>query len=84
LPSLRSSKIEDSSHQLCFPFDQFGIDIPYEKIQIFQNAVEDHIKARPREWIGMSGFRAFGISVDLGYIEYKIVCQVRIGGFCFF
>lgn len=56
---------------------KFGIDVPYERIQVFQCAVEAHIKARPREWLAFLGFRAFGISVDRGFIEYKVVVQHR-------
>ena len=36
---------------------KFGIDVPYEKVQIFQAAVEAHVKDRPREWLGFLGFR---------------------------
>jgi len=56
---------------------QFGIDVPYEKMQSFQTAVEAHVKSRPREWLAFCGFRAAGISVDLGFIEYKVVVQHR-------
>lgn len=56
---------------------QFPIDAPYDKIQVFESAVEAHVKARPREWLGFLGFRAFGISVDRGFIEYKVVVQHR-------
>ncbi|CAB9510911.1 Mechanosensitive ion channel protein [Seminavis robusta] len=56
---------------------KFGIDVPYQKIEIFQSAVEVFVKARPREWLGFLGFRASSISVDRGFIEYKVVVQHR-------
>ena len=44
---------------------------------IFRRATEQHVAARPREWLAFLGFRAGAISVDLGYITYKIVVQHR-------
>ena len=44
---------------------------------MFQSAVEAHVKARPREWLAFCGFRAGAISVDRGFIEYKVVVQHR-------
>jgi hypothetical protein len=35
----------------------FSLDVPYEKIQIFKEALTQFIKARPREWISLLGFR---------------------------
>jgi hypothetical protein len=55
---------------------KFALDVPYEKIMVFRRAAEQHVAARPREWLAFLGFRAGAISVDLGYIEYKIVVKV--------
>lgn len=56
---------------------KFGIDVPYEKIMIFRKAAEQHVAARPREWLAFLGFRSGAISVDLGFITYTIIVQHR-------
>jgi len=39
--------------------------------------VENFINARPREWVGLIGFRATRVEADMGFIEYKIVGEHR-------
>ena len=56
---------------------KFGIDVPYEKIVIFKSAVEQYMKARPREWLQLVGFRASNVTVDRGFIEYNIIALHR-------
>ena len=56
---------------------KFGIDVPYEKIVIFKSAVEQFMKARPREWLQLVGFRACNVTVDKGFIEYTIIALHR-------
>lgn len=56
---------------------KFGVDIPYERIQIFKSVVERFVKARPREWVAMSGFRSSQVAADLGFIQYVITVQHR-------
>ena len=58
---------------------KFGVDVPYAKVQLFRSIVEAFVKARPREWLSLSGFRASKVEADLGYIEYVISCQHREG-----
>jgi hypothetical protein len=56
---------------------KFGLETPFNKVSVFRTAVENFIKARPREWIALAGFRATRVEADFGYIEYKIVAQHR-------
>lgn len=56
---------------------KFGLETPFNKITVFKTATENFIKARPREWISLVGFRATRVEADIGYIEYKIVVQHR-------
>lgn len=56
---------------------KFGLETPFNKITVFRTAVENFIKARPREWIALAGFRATRVEADFGYVEYKIVAQHR-------
>lgn len=56
---------------------KFGLETPFNKVTVFRTALENFIKARPREWIALAGFRATRVEADYGYIEYKIVAQHR-------
>jgi hypothetical protein len=56
---------------------KFGVDVPYQKVKIFRNAVEKFVDDRPREWLKAFGFRATRVEIDLGFIEYVIVLQSR-------
>jgi hypothetical protein len=58
-------------------FLKLPIDVPYEKILIFKSAVEEYLKARPREWLSLNGFRAKKIMADQGFIEYDVIVQHR-------
>ena len=76
--SLASSRIINAarSPQAQFHvFLKFPIETPYDKILIFKTAIEEYMKARPREWLALNGFRAFRIVADQGYVEYAIVIQ---------
>eukprot|EP00557_Chaetoceros_sp_GSL56_P007064 CAMPEP_0176504220 /NCGR_PEP_ID=MMETSP0200_2-20121128/15805_1 /TAXON_ID=947934 /ORGANISM="Chaetoceros sp., Strain GSL56" /LENGTH=888 /DNA_ID=CAMNT_0017903613 /DNA_START=3159 /DNA_END=5822 /DNA_ORIENTATION=+ len=58
-----------------FVFLKFSIDVPYEKVKIFQTVVKEFIKDRPKEWIQMTAFRAIRVEVDQGFIEYELIAQ---------
>jgi small-conductance mechanosensitive channel len=58
------------------PF-KFPISTPYERILVFKAAVEEYMKARPREWLMLTGFRATTIAPDQGFIEYVMHVQHR-------
>lgn len=47
---------------------KFSTDTPYERVQIFEKALREFIKSRPREWANFAGFRATKVWADLGYI----------------
>jgi len=55
----------------------FPIDTPYQKIEVYSAALEQFIKARPREWISLSSFRNTTFNQSLRYIEYKVTAQHR-------
>lgn len=78
--SLSQSRIINGARspqaQFMIPF-KFPIKTPYSKILIFKTAVEEYLKARPREWLAMTGFRALHIAPELGYIEYMMHVQHR-------
>jgi hypothetical protein len=62
--------------QLCISL-RIPIDTPFEKIRIFKTAIAEYMKARPREWLSLNGFRPNQIVADKGYIEYALVVQHR-------
>lgn len=76
--SLASSRIINharSPHaQFCL-FYKFPINTPYEKIQTFRLAIEEYLKARPREWLLLGKFAAVNVFVERAYLEYLIAVQ---------
>jgi small-conductance mechanosensitive channel len=56
---------------------KFPIAASYEKLKIFRNALEEFVKARPREYLTFSGFRCTRIEADLGFAEYCIAVSHR-------
>ena len=78
--SLAKSRIINgarSQKAVLFFLLKFHLDVPFEKIEIFKAAVEKFVKARPREWLSLLGFRATRVEADLGFIEYIAVLQHR-------
>lgn len=51
--------------------------MPYEKVKIFHEALENFVRNRPREWIGLSSFRAAEVNANLAYIEYMVCIDHR-------
>lgn len=69
--SLASSRIINmarSPNAIGYIYFKFGTGVPYERIQIFEKALTQFIKDRPREWVGLLGFRATQVMADQGYI----------------
>mmetsp|Transcript_31570 Transcript_31570/g.76534 ORF Transcript_31570/g.76534 Transcript_31570/m.76534 type:complete len:1185 (-) Transcript_31570:186-3740(-) len=56
---------------------RFGIDVQYQKVETFRKAVEIFVKARPREWMSILGFRISSIEAERGYIEYSLCLMHR-------
>jgi len=77
LAALRIINANRSPKAIIAVLIKFGLETPFTKITVFRTAVENFIKARPREWISLVGFRATRVEADVGYIEYKIVVQHR-------
>jgi hypothetical protein len=47
---------------------KFATTVPYERIEIFEAALREFVKCRPREWANFSGFRATQVMAELNYI----------------
>jgi Mechanosensitive ion channel len=58
-------------------FLNFPLETPYEKLVVFKVAVEEYMKARPREWRALKGFRTSRVYADRNYLEFTIVIQHR-------
>lgn len=78
--SLANSRIINAARSpkmLVYVYMKFGVDVPYHKVQVFRETVENFVKRRPRDWLSMSGFRATRVEHELGFIEYVICLQHR-------
>jgi hypothetical protein len=51
-----------------YVYIKFSTEVPYERIQIFEKALREFVKSRPREWANFNGFRATMVAADQGYI----------------
>lgn len=56
---------------------KFPLEVTYDKLQVFKGAVEEFIKARPREWRTFGSFRVVRVEVDLGFVEYSVSAEHR-------
>jgi len=57
-----------SPNAVGYIYFKFATGVPYERVQIFETALTQFIKARPREWVALLGFRATQVMADQGYI----------------
>lgn len=57
-----------SPNAVLFIFLKFSVDVPYERIEVFDEALRKFVKSRPREWAQLLGFRATQIFQDQGYV----------------
>mmetsp|Transcript_26794 Transcript_26794/g.55221 ORF Transcript_26794/g.55221 Transcript_26794/m.55221 type:complete len:1213 (-) Transcript_26794:194-3832(-) len=77
LAPLRIINANRSPKAILYLVIKFGLETPFQRIKVFRTAVENFINARPREWVGLIGFRATRVEADMGFIEYKIVGEHR-------
>ena len=78
--SLAASRIinaKRSPRANVYVYMRFSVDVPYHKILVFRKTIETFVKERPREFRGMSGFRATRMANELGYVEYVICLEHR-------
>ena len=66
-----------SPRAVLYVYAKFGVETPFERIQLFEEAARKFVKARPREWLSFIAFRATRVEADLGYVEYITVLQHR-------
>lgn len=69
--SLANSRVINmarSPNAVLYIYLKFSTGVPYERVQIFEQALRQFVKARPREWAKFAGFRATQVLADLGYI----------------
>lgn len=78
--ALADSRIINASksyNAAVFQYLKFPIDVPYEKLRTFHEALEAFVRNRPREWIGLGAFRAANVNASAGYTEYIICANHR-------
>jgi hypothetical protein len=55
----------------------FPIDTPYDTLEIFKVAVEEYLKARPREWLALNAFRVNYLQGERAWMRIEVVVQHR-------
>jgi phage-related protein len=56
---------------------KFPIDTSYDKLQVFKGALEEFVRARPREYVSFTGFRCTRVEADLGFVQYIVLASHR-------
>jgi hypothetical protein len=77
LASLRVINAARSPKGTLYVYLKFGIAVPWSKIQVFETSLRAFVKSRPREWLGVRGFRTTRVEADLGFHEMVCVLQHR-------
>lgn len=57
-----------SPNAVVYIYLKFATGVAYERVQIFEKALTQFVKARPREWVALLGFRATQVMADQGFI----------------
>ena len=52
---------------------KFGVEVPFQKIEIFRKSVYSFVKQRPQEWRYVVSFR--NTRVEVGEVEYVLVLE---------
>lgn len=78
--SLANSRITNASRSpqaWMYILLKFPVDVTHEKLDIFNSALEQFFKNRPREWRSYDSFRAARLDAEAGFIEYMVVATHR-------
>lgn len=54
---------------------KFGVDIGFEKVEIFREALAQYVDKRPREWAKLLKITNRNVQSDKGYVEYVVNLQ---------
>eukprot|EP00569_Conticribra_weissflogii_P014890 CAMPEP_0171391814 /NCGR_PEP_ID=MMETSP0880-20121228/1528_1 /TAXON_ID=67004 /ORGANISM="Thalassiosira weissflogii, Strain CCMP1336" /LENGTH=1734 /DNA_ID=CAMNT_0011904567 /DNA_START=216 /DNA_END=5420 /DNA_ORIENTATION=+ len=77
LAPLRIINAKRSPKAVVYVYHKFGSDAPFKMVKVFQTAIENFVKSRPREWVALNGFRATRVEMELNFIEYVVVLTHR-------
>ena len=58
-------------------FLHFPIETKYETLTLFRGAIEEYMKARPREWLAFNALRVLDIFTEKGYMRVELRVQHR-------
>ncbi|KAL3920538.1 MAG: hypothetical protein SGILL_003213 [Bacillariaceae sp.] len=56
---------------------RFGIDVAYEQLEVFKEALNQYVVARPREWARLWDVRNTAVSADQGFVEFLVILEHR-------
>lgn len=54
---------------------RFGIDVSHDQLEVFREALNQYVVARPREWARLWDVRNTSVSADQGFVEYLIIVE---------
>eukprot|EP00579_Thalassiosira_antarctica_P000217 CAMPEP_0201866770 /NCGR_PEP_ID=MMETSP0902-20130614/1236_1 /ASSEMBLY_ACC=CAM_ASM_000551 /TAXON_ID=420261 /ORGANISM="Thalassiosira antarctica, Strain CCMP982" /LENGTH=1631 /DNA_ID=CAMNT_0048391801 /DNA_START=121 /DNA_END=5016 /DNA_ORIENTATION=+ len=77
LARLRVINAKRSPKAIIYVYMKFGSDVSFQMIKVYQTAIENFVKSRPREWTQLNGFRATRVEMELNFVEYVIVATHR-------
>ena len=56
---------------------RFGIDVTYEQLEVFKEALNQYVVTRPREWARLWDVRNVAMSADRGFVEFLVIAEHR-------
>ena len=68
LANSRIMNMARSPNGVLYVIFKFSTNVPYSKVKIFEQALRQFVKDRPRQWVSFGIFRATEVRADLGYI----------------
>jgi hypothetical protein len=78
LAGTRIINLKRSEKAVVYIYLKFGVDVAYDKVELFKEEVTAFVKDRPRQWLALSGFRSTRIEADLGESSWKVVGNCKV------
>ena len=78
--SIANSRVMNGSRSLpalLYVTLRFGIDVTYEQLEVFKEALNRYVVARPREWARLWDVRNTAVSADQGFVEFLVIAEHR-------
>jgi len=76
--SIANSRVMNGARSLpalLYAILRFGIDVSYDQLEIFREALYQYVEQRPREWAKLWAVRVLRVQADEGFVEYLLVLE---------